>query len=156
LEGGVIYQLTRELRHDHNITIDLKPDLDQAELRRRWREGESLKESAAKSWRLSTAAIALLEERGFLSDFSALLSGIKACPVKLVAPRPVEEAISSAGGVAWEELDDELMLKKYPGMFCAGEMIDWDAPTGGYLLQGCFATGTIAGQSAAKWIAQER
>ncbi|HEX3444225.1 MAG TPA: NAD(P)/FAD-dependent oxidoreductase, partial [Chthoniobacterales bacterium] len=126
------------------------------ELRRRWREGESLKESAAKSWRLSTAAIALLEERGFLADFSALLTGIKACPMKLVTPRPVEEAISSAGGVAWEELDDELMLRKYPGMFCAGEMIDWDAPTGRYLLQGCFATGTIAGQSAAKWIAQER
>jgi predicted flavoprotein YhiN len=97
-----------------------------------------------------------LEERGFLSDFSALLTGIKACELKLAAPRPLEEAISSAGGVAWDELDDELMLKKYPGMFCAGEMIDWDAPTGGYLLQGCFATGTIAGQSAAKWIAQDR
>jgi uncharacterized flavoprotein (TIGR03862 family) len=95
LEGGVIYQLTRELRHDHNITIDLKPDLDQAELRRRWREGESLKESATKSWRLSTAAVALLEERGFFSDFSALLTGIKKCDLKLVAPRPVEEAISS-------------------------------------------------------------
>jgi predicted flavoprotein YhiN len=156
LEGGVIYQLTRELREDHSITIDLKPDLDQAELRRRWREGESLKESAAKSWRLSTAVIALLEEKGFLSDFSTLLAGIKKCQLKVVAPRPVEEAISSAGGVTWEELNDDLMLKKYPGMFCAGEMIDWDAPTGGYLLQGCFATGTIAGQGAVKWIAQDR
>jgi uncharacterized flavoprotein (TIGR03862 family) len=156
LEGGVVYQLTRELREDHNITIDLKPDLDQAELRRRWREGESLKESAAKSWRLSTAVIALLEEKGFLSDFSTLSAGIKKCQLKVVAPRPVEEAISSAGGVAWEELNDDLMLKKYPGMFCAGEMIDWDAPTGGYLLQGCFATGTIAGQGAVKWIAQDR
>jgi uncharacterized flavoprotein (TIGR03862 family) len=148
LEGGVVYQLTRELRQDHNITIDLKPDLDEAELRRRWREGESLKESAKISWRLSTAAVALLEEKGFFSDFFALLAGIKKCEVKLVAPRPVEEAISSAGGVAWEELDDELMLKKYPGMFCA--------PTGGYLLQGCFATGTIAGEGAVKWIAQDR
>ena len=156
LEGGVIYQLTRELREDHSITIDLKPDLNQAELRQRWREGESLKESAAKSWRLSTAVIALLEEKGFLSDFSTLLAGVKKCQLKVVAPRPVEEAISSAGGVAWEELNDDLMLKKYPGMFCAGEMIDWDAPTGGYLLQGCFATGTIAGQGAVKWIAQDR
>jgi uncharacterized flavoprotein (TIGR03862 family) len=156
LEGGVIYQLTRELRQDHKVTIDLKPDLDEAELRRRWREGESLKESAAKSWRLSTAAVALLEERRCFSDVSTLLAGVKRCEVKLVGPRPVEEAISSAGGVAWDELDNQLMLKKYPGMFCAGEMIDWDAPTGGYLLQGCFVTGTIAGEGAVKWIARER
>jgi uncharacterized flavoprotein (TIGR03862 family) len=156
LEGGVIYQLTRELRQEQRVIIDLKPDLTEAELRRRWREGESLKEAAAKSWRLSTAAIALLEERRCFSDFSALLAGLKGCEVNLIAPRPVEEAISSAGGVAWDELDDQLMLKKYPGMFCAGEMIDWDAPTGGYLLQGCFATGTIAGQGAAKWIARNQ
>lgn len=156
LEGGVIYQLTRELRQEQRVIIDLKPDLTEAELCRRWREGESLKEAAAKSWRLSTAAIALLEERGCFNDFSALLAGLKGCEVNLIAPRPVEEAISSAGGVAWDELDDQLMLKKYPGMFCAGEMIDWDAPTGGYLLQGCFATGTIAGEGAAKWIARNQ
>lgn len=156
LEGGVIYQLTRELRKDHRLTIDLKPDLNEAELRRRWREGESIRESAAKSWRLSTAAIALLEEKKSFSDLPALLAGVKRCEVNLVAPRPVEEAISSAGGVAWDELDDQLMLKKYPGMFCAGEMIDWDAPTGGYLMQGCFVTGTIAGEGAVKWIAQAR
>jgi predicted flavoprotein YhiN len=105
---------------------------------------------------LSGAAIALLEEKGYLSDFERLLAGVKSCKIKLVAPRPVEEAISSAGGVAWDELDDHLMLKKYPGMFCAGEMIDWDAPTGGYLLQGCFVTGSIAGQGAVKWIARDR
>jgi uncharacterized flavoprotein (TIGR03862 family) len=156
VEGGVVYQLSRELRRDHRITIDLKPDLDEAELRRRWREGESIRESAAKSWRLSTAAIALLEEKKRFSNFPTLLAGVKRCDIELVAPRPVEEAISSAGGVDWGELDDHLMLKKYPGMFCAGEMIDWDAPTGGYLLQGCFATGTIAGEGAVKWIAQRR
>jgi uncharacterized flavoprotein (TIGR03862 family) len=155
LEGGVIYQLTRELREDHEIELDLKPDLAEGELRRRWREGESLKESAAKSWRLSTAAIALLEEQGHFSDFEALLAGVKKCKIKLVSPRPVEEAISSAGGVAWDNLDEHLMLKKYPGMFCAGEMIDWDAPTGGYLMQGCFVTGTIAGEGAVKWIARD-
>jgi uncharacterized flavoprotein (TIGR03862 family) len=156
VEGGVVYQLSRELRTDHRITIDLKPDLDEAELRRRWREGESIRESAAKSWRLSTTAIALLEEKKRFSDFPTLLAGVKRSDIKLVAPRPVEEAISSAGGVDWGELDDHLMLKKYPGMFCAGEMIDWDAPTGGYLLQGCFATGTIAGEGAVKWIAHGR
>ncbi|HZC34791.1 MAG TPA: NAD(P)/FAD-dependent oxidoreductase, partial [Chthoniobacterales bacterium] len=148
--------LTRELRKDHRIKIDLKPDLDEAELRRRWREGESIRETASKSWRLSATAIALLEEKKCFSDFSTLLTGVKACEIDLVAPRPVEEAISSAGGVAWSELDDRLMLNKYPGMFCAGEMIDWDAPTGGYLLQGCFVTGTIAGEGAVKWIAQNR
>jgi len=156
LEGGVIYQLTRELRQEQRVIIDLKPDLTEAELRRRWREGESLKEAAVKSWRLSTAAIALLEEKGCFCDFPTLLAGVKRCEVNLVAPRPVEEAISSAGGVAWDELNDQLMLKKFPGMFCAGEMIDWDAPTGGYLLQGCFATGTIAGEGAAKWIARNQ
>jgi uncharacterized flavoprotein (TIGR03862 family) len=156
VEGGVIYQLSRELRRDHRITIDLKPDLDEVELRRRWHEGESLRESAAKNWRLSTTAIALLEEKKRFSDFPTLLAGVKGCDIDLIAPRPVEEAISSAGGVPWGELDDHLMLKKYPGMFCAGEMIDWDAPTGGYLLQGCFVTGTIAGEGAVKWIAQGR
>jgi uncharacterized flavoprotein (TIGR03862 family) len=156
LEGGVIYQLTRELRQDHRVEIDLKPDLAETELRRRWRDSDSLKESAAKSWRLSAAAIALLEEKECFSDFRTLLASVKKCEVKLVAPRPVEEAISSAGGVAWDELNEDLMLKKYPGMFCAGEMIDWDAPTGGYLLQGCFVTGTIAGQGALKWIARDR
>ncbi len=156
LEGGVIYQLTRELRQDHKVTIDLKPDLDETELRRRWRQGDSLRESAVKSWRLSAAAVALLEEKGCFSDFSTLLAGVKGCEVELVVPRPVEEAISSAGGLAWDELDNHLMLKKFPGMFCAGEMIDWDAPTGGYLLQGCFVTGTIAGEGALKWIARNR
>src|SRR5260221_14036205 len=105
---------------------------------------------------MSADGIAFAQDKKSFSHFSTLLAGIKGTEVKLVAPRPVEEAISSAGGVDWDELDDELMLKKYPGMFCAGEMIDWDAPTGGYLLQGCFATGTIAGQGAVKWIAQDR
>ena len=68
--------------------------------------------------------------------------------VKLTGPRPLAEAISSAGGVSWSELDASLMLKRCPGVFLAGEMIDWDAPTGGYLIQGCFATGTRAGEGA--------
>ena len=67
-------------------------------------------------------------------------------------PRPLDEAISSAGGVRWDELEPTLMLKKLPGVFLAGEMIDWEAPTGGYLMQGCFATGTHAGTAAVKWL----
>jgi predicted flavoprotein YhiN len=74
----------------------------------------------------------------------------------LSGPRPIDEAISSAGGVCWDELDTSLMVKRFPGVFVAGEMIDWEAPTGGYLMQGCFATGTRAGNSAAAWLKAER
>jgi hypothetical protein len=80
--------------------------------------------------------------------FAAL---IKALPIRVSAPRPIAEAISSAGGVCFEALDGNLMLKNLPGVFCAGEMLDWEAPTGGYLLTACFATGRAAGQGAAKW-----
>jgi predicted flavoprotein YhiN len=124
------------------------------DLQRRWRKDLSLQEGARKALRLSTAAFALIHEVAAPSDLSALLSALKCCRVKLDRPRPIDEAISSAGGVAWDELNEELMLRKYPGIFCAGEMIDWDAPTGGYLLQGCFVTGTMAGEGAANWIAQ--
>jgi predicted flavoprotein YhiN len=74
----------------------------------------------------------------------------------LRGPRPIEEAISTAGGVAWEALDENLMLRSHPGLFCAGEMIAWDAPTGGYLLQGCFATGTRAAQGVTKFLQSGR
>jgi predicted flavoprotein YhiN len=77
---------------------------------------------------------------------------IKALPIRVTAPRPVAEAISSAGGVRFEALDENLMLRAMPGVFCAGEMLDWEAPTGGYLLTACFATGRAAGQGAARWL----
>ncbi len=70
----------------------------------------------------------------------------------LTAPRPLDEAISTAGGVRFEELDEHLMLRGFPGLFCAGEMLDWEAPTGGYLLTGCLATGRRAGEGAADWL----
>ena len=75
----------------------------------------------------------------------------KAYPLRLRGPRPMAEAISTAGGVSWEELDDDLMLKRWPGVFCAGEMIDWEAPTGGYLLQGCFSIATRAARGAIRF-----
>ena len=77
---------------------------------------------------------------------------LKALPLRLVAPRPVEEAISSAGGVRLESLDERLMLKSRPGVFCAGEMLDWEAPTGGYLLNACFASGRVAGRGVVDWL----
>ncbi len=101
----------------------------------------------------ATAARALLEFHGpgFDADGRKLAALVKRFPLELRGPRPVEEAISSAGGVPWTELDDDLMLMRHPGIFLAGEMIDWEAPTGGYLLQGCFATGTRAGRGAERY-----
>jgi predicted flavoprotein YhiN len=83
-----------------------------------------------------------------LNSAAALATATKACRLRLTGPRPLVEAISSAGGVCWSELDATLMLRRLPGVFVAGEMIDWEAPTGGYLMQGCFATGTRAAQGA--------
>jgi hypothetical protein len=83
---------------------------------------------------------------------AALAAAIKALPLSLVRPRPLLESISTAGGVAFETLDERLMVRSLPGVFCAGEMLDWEAPTGGYLLSACFATGRAAGLGAAAWL----
>lgn len=91
-----------------------------------------------------------------LSDPAAVASCAKHLPLRLMAARPLEEAISSAGGVCFEELSDELMLKRMPGVFCCGEMIDWEAPTGGYLLTACLASGLVAGRGAAAYLAASR
>jgi predicted flavoprotein YhiN len=85
-------------------------------------------------------------------DVDALVTAIKALPIRLVGVRPVAEAISTAGGVVFESLDQRLMLKALPGTFCAGEMLDWEAPTGGYLLTACFATGRWVGFGALDWV----
>ena len=95
--------------------------------------------------------------REFLSkdDFGnteRLADAIKNLSIPLIAPRPIDEAISSAGGVVFEELDKHLMLKKIPGVFCVGEMLDWEAPTGGYLLTACFASGRVAGQGVLNYL----
>jgi uncharacterized flavoprotein (TIGR03862 family) len=154
LEGGALYQLGRRLKSDSSIEIDFKPDLTDEELQKKWRDGQSLQDAACKYWRLSSAAIALIDQVMKPTDFKSLLAAVRHCRLQLNRPRPINEAISSAGGIDWSELDDYLMLHRFPGVFCAGEMIDWDAPTGGYLLQGCYATGKIAGEGAVKWIAQ--
>jgi predicted flavoprotein YhiN len=103
-------------------------------------------------WKLSEPMRLLLEHYHgpFDSADSAddLARHAKGCRIPLVGPRPLEEAISSSGGVSWEALDDDLMIRVLPGVFVAGEMINWEAPTGGYLLQGCFASGTLAGEAA--------
>ncbi len=93
------------------------------------------------------------------SDFDnpvRLCEAIKSLPIRLVAARPIDEAISSAGGVAFEALDERLMIRSMPGVFCAGEMLDWEAPTGGYLLTACFASGRAAGMGVLAWLNNEQ
>jgi uncharacterized flavoprotein (TIGR03862 family) len=158
LEGGALYQLGRALRTltQPKIEIDLKPALavEQLTAKIRHAQGTHLLDQAARAWRLSPASVALLRLRAPFASAGELAALAKAYPLSLRAPRPIEEAISTAGGVSWEELDGELMLKRCPGIFCAGEMIDWDAPTGGYLIQGCFSTATRAARGALKFLTE--
>ncbi|MEY2440212.1 MAG: hypothetical protein QOI34_1597 [Verrucomicrobiota bacterium] len=165
LEGGAIYRLGPILRrmNEPALTIDFKPQLSADLLRER---ASNLNQPSEwyRAWKLSAGAVALLESmdkfdsspisrrRGTTgTDLESTIEQVKNFRLRLQGPRPIDEAISSAGGVRWSELDENLMLRKMPGVFVAGEMIDWEAPTGGYLLQGCFATGNRAGANAAAW-----
>ncbi len=143
LEGGALYQLGRELRGmaQPELRIDLKPGV----------AVEQLAARASESWKLSAAARAVLRWHGpgDGQPREVLARWAKDLRLALRGPRPIEEAISSAGGVRWPALDERLGVVGCPGLFVAGEMVDWEAPTGGYLLQGCFATGTRAGRGAA-------
>jgi uncharacterized flavoprotein (TIGR03862 family) len=150
LEGGAIYQLGRALRAmpQPAIAIDFKPAHSHAQLVAKMQSvrRDFLTEARVR-WRLSPAAHAILARKPW-ADAGALASEAKHCVIALSGPRPLAEAISSAGGVCWSELDAMLMLNQLPGVFVAGEMIDWEAPTGGYLLQGCFTTATRAAHGA--------
>jgi uncharacterized flavoprotein (TIGR03862 family) len=158
LEGGAIYQLGEVLRTmaEPSIAIDFKPTFSHEALVRKMESvrRDFLSEARVR-WKLSDAAIAILGLREW-SDADSLAREVKHCVVPLSGPRPIAESISSAGGVCWSALDDGLMVRDLPGLFVAGEMIDWEAPTGGYLLQGCFATGTRAGQAATEWLKRSR
>jgi uncharacterized flavoprotein (TIGR03862 family) len=152
LEGGALYQLGEMLRsmRPPSILIDFKPTYSIEQLVDKLATSKAPAIDACHTrWKLSDAAHAILC-RGLLQATSAQELAIRAknCPVSFTSPRPIDEAISSAGGVCWDELDGSLMLTKFPGIFIVGEMIDWEAPTGGYLMQGCFATATLAGIAA--------
>lgn len=157
LEGGGIYALGPSLREMVPLRVDLMPDLTQDQIRARLarpRGKMSQSNHLRKTLKLGAVARALLMEFGrpLPDDPGALVRLIKALPVPYDGLRPMDEAISTAGGVAREALDDALMLRARPGVFCAGEMLDWDAPTGGYLLTACLATGAWAGRGACDWI----
>jgi uncharacterized flavoprotein (TIGR03862 family) len=154
LEGGGVYALSPALRAGAALTLDLAPDLSQADIASRLarpRGKQSLSNHLRRTLGLSPAARSLLAEfaRPLPHDPGNLARIVKALPIAHAGLRPMDEAISTSGGVPWAALDKTLMLRDRPGTFVAGEMIDWDAPTGGYLLNACMATGLWAGRHAA-------
>lgn len=165
LEGGAVYALSAPIREAilregrAEVTIDLRPDQDGARLTERLAhrgKGVTLSNHLRKAGGLSPVAIGLLRDaaKGPLpEDAAALVALIKAAPLTLTGLMPIERAISTAGGIAVSELDAQFMLKRLPGSFAAGEMLDWEAPTGGYLLQACFATGVAAAAGIEAWLA---
>jgi len=154
IEGGGIYAVSKAMREGAPLTLDLLPDLTPEVVRDRLarpRGKDSLKNHLRKALKLDPVKQALLMEfaRPLPDDLAPLL---KALPVTHQGPRPMDEAISTAGGLRFEALDAGLMLRDRPGTFAAGEMLDWEAPTGGYLLTACFATGLWAGRHAAGYL----
>jgi uncharacterized flavoprotein (TIGR03862 family) len=168
IEGGAIYALSADLRQaivdagQANLRIALRPDLNISDLIARLsgpRGKQSISNWLRKAAHLSPVGIGLLQEAAVASGVSlsslstASLAGlINAVPVQLNGIAPIARAISTAGGISFDEIDAGFMIRRLPGIFAAGEMLDWEAPTGGYLLQASFATGAAAGRGALKWL----
>lgn len=164
IEGSLVYAMSAALRDaiaadgSARLYLDLLPDwsLEKVESELAHPRGaRSMSSHLQSRLHLKGVKAALLREIVSKEDFAdpaRLARAIKALPLTVLRPRPIDEAISSAGGVSFEALDDALMLRALPGVFCAGEMLDWEAPTGGYLLTACFATGHAAGLGAWQWI----
>jgi len=170
IEGGAVYALSAELREailrDGQVTLNvaLRPDTDIGELITKLSAAkgkQSFSNFLRKAANLSPIAIGLLQEAAKTSGRALsslppaeLARLIQAVPVQLNGIASIARAISTAGGVAFDELDDTFMIRRVPGVFAAGEMLDWEAPTGGYLLQASFATGAAAGRGALKWLSK--
>lgn len=163
IEGSLIYATSVPIRDGIAqcgkavIHFDLAPDRGQDALAAKLaqsRNARSLSTHLQRKANLKGVQIGLLHELApdAFSDPTTLAQAIKHLPLNLIAPRPLQEAISSAGGICFEQLDEWLMVKKDAGLFCAGEMLDWEAPTGGYLLTACFASGYVAGNGALNYI----
>lgn len=165
VEGSLIYTLSAPIRDlieqgkPAIIYLDLAPDKSLQKLTTelaRPRNKNSLSNHLRKRLNIDGVKTALLHEfvnKQNLNDPAQLVAAIKALPLPLIAPRPIDEAISTAGGVMFETLNKQLMLQARPGVFCAGEMLDWEAPTGGYLLTACFASGRAAAKGMLEWLA---
>lgn len=155
LEGGGIYMVSAALRDGARLTLDLLPDWTPADIARKIAESPAKASKATllrKAFRLDGAKRALLNEWG--RDLP-LAQALKSLPAPPLTPRPMDEAISTAGGVRFDALTPDLELRDRAGVFCAGEMLDWEAPTGGYLITGCLATGRWAGLAAARRLAAD-
>ncbi|MEN0652034.1 MULTISPECIES: TIGR03862 family flavoprotein [Hyphobacterium] len=162
IEGGAVYALSAELRDalkSGTVTLhaDLRPGVERAILASRLasgRKGESMANRLRKSAGLSPVSAGLLREaiHPLPRAADALASLIKACPIRLTGVTGLDRAISSAGGIQFAAIDDDFMLKPVPAVFAAGEMLDWEAPTGGYLLQACFATGVAAARGIERFL----
>jgi hypothetical protein len=164
VEGSLIYAFSSQLRDEieergaASIRIDLAPDWAHQRLIDRLalpRGSRTTTGHIEKTIGINGVKVGLLREFVPKPDFNSpdkLAAAIKSLMIPLVSPRPIDEAISSAGGVLFQELDSNLMIRSMPGVFCSGEMLDWEAPTGGYLLTACFSTGRAAGEGALAWI----
>jgi uncharacterized flavoprotein (TIGR03862 family) len=171
IEGGAIYALSAELRQailksgQATLKIALRPDLEINDLIARLSQPkgkQSFSNFLRKAAHLPPAAIGLLQEAAKASGVSLsslspadLARLINAVPIRLTGIAPIARAISTAGGISFDELDTDFMIRRLPGVFAAGEMLDWEAPTGGYLLQASFATGVAAGRGALKWLTRK-
>lgn len=163
IEGSLVYALSARIREAINrdgaatVLLDLLPDRSQAQIAdalARPRGSQSMAKHLHRQLKLDGVKAGLLRELSDAATFQdpqALAAAIKALPIRLLRPRPLDEAISTAGGVPFEALDANLMLRQLPGVFCAGEMLDWEAPTGGYLLTACFASGRAAAEGMLRW-----
>lgn len=155
IEGSPVYYLNRFTRK-HNfpliINIDLKPNLTEAEILELLNGTEKISQVLKRKLKFSTTALNLLKtlDKESYTDIENLSKTIKKFPIEVLSYRPIDEVISTSGGVSFSELNDKLELNKFPNVFCAGEMIDWEAPTGGYLLQACFSTGFFVADGIAK------
>ena len=152
IEGSPIYYLNRFTRkHDFPLTlyIDLKPNLSEAEILKQLNGTEKISQVLKRKLKLSTTALNLLKtlDKESYTNIENLSKTIKKFPIEILSFRPIDEVISTSGGISFSALNDKLELHNFPNVFCAGEMIDWEAPTGGYLLQACFSTGF--------WVANE-
>jgi uncharacterized flavoprotein (TIGR03862 family) len=164
VQGSLIYAASALIRDEIEvkgrvvISLDMAPDRSLewlVEKLSKPRGSRSMASHLEKTIGMKGVKAGLLHEFAPKEDFTnpeRLASFIKRLPIPLIAPRPLDEAISSAGGVAFESLDENLMLRNLPGVFCAGEMLDWEAPTGGYLITACMASGRAAGMGAVKWL----
>ena len=165
VEGSLIYAMSGQLRDQiaregrATFELDLLPDRTAEQVLAQVahpRGSRSLSSHLKSRLGLEGIKMAIVNEllsKDAMHEPARLATALKALPITLVATRPIDEAISSAGGVRWEGLDDGLMVRSRPGLFCAGEMLDWEAPTGGYLLTACLASGAAAGEGVRRWLA---